>query len=111
MTKYARPISGLVIETFVPPEGLTLAECFHADVVEQFIACDDDVAEGWTHQEGVFAEPVLLAPPPARLDPLLAVPALIERVVELERRVKSLEDRAPRSGAGGRSATPADSPN
>jgi len=55
--KYARFNDLTVIEVYTPPEGFTINDCFHADVVAQFEAVADDVTVGWTRP--VVEEPVV----------------------------------------------------
>lgn len=60
--KFARIGSdNVVIETFVPPEGFGLADCFHPDIASQFVEVPAEVEASWTKQEdGSFVAP----PPP-----------------------------------------------
>lgn len=62
MAEYARVVDGVVAELFTPPSGVTLADCFHADVAASFVAVPDGVtaAQGWTYDGHTFAAP----PPP-----------------------------------------------
>jgi hypothetical protein len=55
--QYARIFKGQVAEVFTPPSGFTLQECFHPDVVAQFVAAPDDVATGWSYVDGIFLPP------------------------------------------------------
>ena len=45
--KYARFNNSTAIEVFTVPDGFTINDCFHADVVAQFEAVADDVTVGW----------------------------------------------------------------
>ncbi len=58
MTKYARIVNGKVHETFTPPVGVPISDCFVPELVAQFIECGDTVEQNWTYQDGVFTEPV-----------------------------------------------------
>jgi len=63
---YARINNGVVVELFTPPSGFTLAECFHPDVVAQFVAVGSaTVAVGYLYSGGTFTAPP--APPPPTL--------------------------------------------
>jgi hypothetical protein len=65
---YARIQNGVVVELFTPPPGVTLAECFHADVAAQFVEVPSGVApaQGWMYDGKTFA------PPPPPPEPTLA---------------------------------------
>lgn len=59
--KYARVVNSIVVETFVPPSGVDISECFHSDVRAQFevVADEVDVDVGFIkHQDGTFTAPV-----------------------------------------------------
>lgn len=63
--KYARIIDTLVIETFTPPAGVPIEECFTPEIVAQFKPVPDEVEQNWTEQEdGTF----LVPPPPVILE-------------------------------------------
>ena len=55
--KYARIFKNTVAEVFTPPVGFTLNDCFHADVVAQFVVANDEVEQNWTYVDGVFSAP------------------------------------------------------
>lgn len=59
MTEYARVSNGVVAQTFTPPSGFTLAECFTAEIAAQFVAVPSGVpvGEGWAYTGGTFAPP------------------------------------------------------
>lgn len=44
--KYGRFINGILVETFIPPEGVKIEDCFHPDVGFEAIPSDAEV--GWT---------------------------------------------------------------
>ena len=48
MSKFARVVAGTVAEVFTPPEGVTIQECFHADVAAMFQPCPNMVEVEWT---------------------------------------------------------------
>lgn len=48
MSKFARIENGTALETFVPPEGFGLADCFTPEVAALFTACPDNVTPGST---------------------------------------------------------------
>lgn len=57
--KYGRIVEGVVAETFTPPAGVKITDCFHPSLV--FIPVDSDVEAGWIQNEdGTFSAP----PPP-----------------------------------------------
>lgn len=39
--KYARFVNDIAVEFFTPPEGFTIEQCFHPDVVKQFEPVED----------------------------------------------------------------------
>lgn len=59
MTTYARVVDGTVFETFTPPEGLDIADCFHKDIAAQFVAVPDGarVAQFWRYDGRTFTAP------------------------------------------------------
>ena len=67
MTLYARSVSGIVVETFTPPDGVVIADCFTPDLVAQFVAVPSGqaVVAGWTFDGTNFAAPT--PPPPPSL--------------------------------------------
>jgi hypothetical protein len=44
MTKYARVVDNVAVEIFVPPQGVSIDECFHPEVVKMFKAVPDATA-------------------------------------------------------------------
>ena len=71
MSKYARIENNTAVEIFTPPDGFTIAECFHADVVSLFSACPDNVTVGSTMDGNgawtIAPAPVVPAPVPPAL--------------------------------------------
>lgn len=68
MPKYARIIESTVVETFTPPAGFKLPDCFHPDVAAQFASVPENVEVGWTATAQGWAPPPAPAPsmePPA----------------------------------------------
>ena len=55
--KYARIVNNKVNEVFTPPQGIDISECFHPDVVKQFVAVSDEVEAGWIFDGVNFAPP------------------------------------------------------
>lgn len=51
MQKYARPVLRIVQEVFTPPAGVSINECFTAEVVAMFHPCPDEVQAGWLWDE------------------------------------------------------------
>lgn len=73
MSLYARIANGAVVETFSPPMGFTLAECFTTALAAQFIdvtGTSPPPQSGWTATENVgvwsFAVPPAPVPSPAQ---------------------------------------------
>lgn len=65
--KYARVIDSIVVETFTPPSGFTIEECFTPQVVAMFEECPEEVEQNWIKQEdGSFGPP---PPPPLPPEP------------------------------------------
>jgi len=58
MTKYARVVNNTVVETFTPPTGVDISDCFTAELVAQFIECPEEVSSHWTYNGSTFTEPV-----------------------------------------------------
>jgi hypothetical protein len=62
--KYARIVSNSVQEVFTPPDGFTIEECFHPDVVKLFEPVPDEVDVGWLkNPDGTFSAPPVVEPP------------------------------------------------
>lgn len=59
--KYARIKDNVVIETFTPPTGVDISECFTPELVAQFTECPSDVEQNWTVENGEFIAPVVPA--------------------------------------------------
>lgn len=57
--KYARVVNNLVWETFTPPTGVDISECFTAELVSQFTECPNNVEIDWTYDGSTFTEPVV----------------------------------------------------
>lgn len=62
MTKMARIVDGVVVDVLVPLEGFTIEECFHPDLLAQYIPVTDDVQAGWILTEDGLADPEAEAP-------------------------------------------------
>jgi hypothetical protein len=60
MKKYARIINNLVVETFIPPLDVDITECFHPDVVAQFVECPTDVQQNWEFDGTNYKAPVVV---------------------------------------------------
>jgi hypothetical protein len=62
--KYARISSNnTAIETFTPPTGFSLADCFHPSIASQFVEVSDEVEANWIKQsDGSFIAPSNSAP-------------------------------------------------
>lgn len=59
--KYARIVDNKVHETFTPPTGVDIADCFVPELVAQFIECPSDVESNWDYTDGAFIAPVVPA--------------------------------------------------
>jgi len=57
--KMARITGGIVGDVIVPVDGFRIEECFHPDLLAQYVAVDDDVQAGW-----VLTEDGIVAPEP-----------------------------------------------
>lgn len=57
MKKWARIQSGVVVETFTPPEPFTIHDMLTPDFAAECIPCADDVEQGWLYQDGAFVAP------------------------------------------------------
>jgi len=56
--KYARIVENKVVEICMPIEGFTIDQCFHPNLIQQMVFCDDEVQVGWTYNDNVFAAPI-----------------------------------------------------
>jgi hypothetical protein len=68
---YARVAGNTAVETYVPPDGAVIEDCFHGDVLKQFVECPADTRVGATLDDaGVWTQPALppAPPPPQRPD-------------------------------------------
>lgn len=65
MQKYARVENRLVIETLSIPSDVNIENYFVPQIVQQFIACPDEVEQNWTYEDGEWKEPK----PPEPLEP------------------------------------------
>jgi hypothetical protein len=55
--KYARIVDNKVYELFTEPEGVNITDCFHPDLVKQFVACSDEVEPNWLYNGTTFSAP------------------------------------------------------
>jgi hypothetical protein len=55
--KYARITDNKVVETFTPPTGVDISECFTPELVAQFIECPSDVEQKYTYNGTTFTAP------------------------------------------------------
>lgn len=56
--KYARIVSNTAVDVRMKsPDG-----CFHPEISAQFVAVPDQVEDGWTLIDGVWAAPVIVVP-------------------------------------------------
>ena len=60
--KYARIENSNVVEICYPIPGFTIDQCYHPDIVSRLVECAEEVEEGWTYIENVFAAPVVAKP-------------------------------------------------
>jgi len=57
--KMARIIDGIVDTVIVPIQGFRIEECFHPDLLAQYVAVDDEVQPRW-----IVTEDGIVAPEP-----------------------------------------------
>ena len=57
--KYARVKNNVVIETFTPPVGVDISECFTAELVAQFIECPEYTEQDYTYDGTNFSAPIV----------------------------------------------------
>jgi hypothetical protein len=58
--KYARIVDEIAIETFEPPEGVQIEDCFHPSLVAQFVQVPDEVvANSVRNEDGTWTLPVV----------------------------------------------------
>lgn len=55
----ARITDGVVGDVIVPIDGFKIEECFHPDLLAQYVAVDGDVQPGW-----IVTEDGIVAPEP-----------------------------------------------
>ena len=55
----ARITDGIVGDVIVPIDGFRIEECFHPDLLAQYVAVDGDVQPGW-----IVTEDGIVAPEP-----------------------------------------------
>ncbi len=55
---FARVVDSVVVEIATIPDGLSLNDCFHADIAATFVTCDSTVEQGFAYSDGTFAAPV-----------------------------------------------------
>lgn len=60
--KMARIIDGVILDVIVSVEGFTIEECFHPDLLAQYIPVTDDVQPGWVLTENGIVDPDTEAP-------------------------------------------------
>lgn len=53
----ARIIDGIVGDVIVPLDGFRIEECFHPDLLAQYVTVNGDVQPGWIVTEDGFAAP------------------------------------------------------
>lgn len=76
MTKMARIIDGVISDVIVPLGNFTIEECFHPDLLAQYIAVDGDVQPGWIiTEDGIVAPEPEPEPEPEEEVPAEEVPA------------------------------------
>lgn len=56
--KYARIVNGVVSETFVPPDGFSLRDCFEPGHASEFEEAPESVQAGWVYSKGEYSPPV-----------------------------------------------------
>ena len=57
--KMARITDGVVGDVIVPIDGFRIEECFHPDILAQYVAVSGDVQSGW-----IVTEDGIVAPEP-----------------------------------------------
>lgn len=57
MAKMARIIDGVVADVIVPVEGFTLNQCFHRDLLAQYVHVVEDAEPGWAEADALIPEP------------------------------------------------------
>jgi hypothetical protein len=62
--KMARITDGVVGDVIVPIDGFSIEECFHPDVLAQYINVADDVQPGWIVTEDGIVDPNAPEPEP-----------------------------------------------
>jgi hypothetical protein len=62
--KYARIVNSIAVETFTVPAGLTIQQCFTAELVAQFTTCPAEVQAGWIKQSNGSFKPTAPVPAP-----------------------------------------------
>jgi hypothetical protein len=55
--KMARIIDGIVGDVIVPIDGFRIEECFHPDLLAQYVTVNGDVQPGWIVTEDGIVDP------------------------------------------------------
>ncbi len=55
---FARVVDGIVAEIATIPDGLSITDCFHADIAATFVPCDTSIQQGYTYSGKKFTAPV-----------------------------------------------------
>ena len=73
---YARIIENVAVEVFTPPDGLSLAECFHPDIAAAFVQVPAKVQVGWQKVCNGWQAPAGVEVPaePAPVQPITVTP-------------------------------------
>ena len=61
--RHARIVNNTVVDFFDVPNGFSIEDCFHPDLINHFYPCNGDVEHGWLHDPttGNFTKPVVVA--------------------------------------------------
>lgn len=78
----ARITDGVVGDVIVPLEGFTIEECFHPDVLAQYVTVSGDVQPGWIVTEEGIVDPN--APEPEAEEEAPAEEAAVEEEAPAE---------------------------
>jgi hypothetical protein len=62
--KMARITDGIVGDVIVPIDGFRIEDCFHPDLLAQYVSVDDDVQPGWIVTEDGIVAPDVPEPEP-----------------------------------------------
>lgn len=84
MARFARIDGGVVAEIIVLPEGTALETAFHPEIIAAFVACPENVEQGWSYADGEFSPSFVEEAPLDKIKAALKV--TVDTAAEAERK-------------------------